>query len=263
MNELALFAGAGGGILGGKLLGWRTICAVEINPFARSVLLARQADGHIERFPVWDDIKTFDGSVWRGSVDVVSGGFPCQDISSCGKKEGLYGSRSGLWTEMVRVIGEVQPAYVFVENSSMLLVRGVDRVLWDLAALGYDARWGVVSAADAGYQYLRKRIWIVANANKNDDWSMGRCDATKQGNLVQKKRREDWAIRFLGRNGESAPPSWRCGRPGFDPRPIMRRKGDGVARWMDRINAIGNGQVPGVVRLAWDMITSLEESHGS
>lgn len=81
MRELALFAGAGGGILGGKMLGWRTVCAVEIEKYPRSVLLQRQKDGILDKFPIWDDVRTFDGRPWRGKVDVISGGFPCQDIS--------------------------------------------------------------------------------------------------------------------------------------------------------------------------------------
>jgi len=84
MNELALFAGAGGGILGGKLLGWRTVCAVEWKQYPACVLAARQNDGLLPSFPIWDDVQTFDGTSWRGIVDVVSGGFPCQDISSAG-----------------------------------------------------------------------------------------------------------------------------------------------------------------------------------
>ena len=89
MNELALFAGAGGGILGGHLLGWRTVCAVEIEDYPRRVLLQRQADGFLPRFPIWDDVCTFDGKPWRGKVDVISGGFPCQDISIAGGGEDL------------------------------------------------------------------------------------------------------------------------------------------------------------------------------
>jgi DNA (cytosine-5)-methyltransferase 1 len=84
LNELALFAGAGGGILGGKLLGWRTVCAVEKEPYAASVLIQRQNDGILDPFPIWDDVCTFDGKPWNGIVDVVSGGFPCQDIRVAG-----------------------------------------------------------------------------------------------------------------------------------------------------------------------------------
>jgi DNA (cytosine-5)-methyltransferase 1 len=164
VNELALFAGAGGGILGGTLLGWRTVCAVECDAYAASVLVARQNDGILEPFPIWDDVRTFYGRPWRGIVDVVSGGFPCQDISCAGGGDGLDGERSGLWKEFARIVGEVRPRYAFIENSPMLTLRGGDRVIADLAALGYDARWGIISAADAGAPHLRERIWIVARA---------------------------------------------------------------------------------------------------
>lgn len=164
MNELALFAGAGGGILGGKLLGWRTVCAVEWQPYAIGILLQRQNDGILQSFPVWDDIRTFDGRPWRGIVDVVSGGFPCQDISSAGKGAGITGERSGLWREMARVIGEVQPRYALVENSPMLTLRGLGTVLGDLAEMGFDAEWGVLGANAIGANHKRERIWILANA---------------------------------------------------------------------------------------------------
>jgi hypothetical protein len=111
VNELALFAGVGGGILGGHLLGWRTICAVEHDPYAASVLAARQNDGTLHPFPIWDDVCTFDGRPWRGAVDVISGGFPCQDISAAGKGAGLAGERSGLWREFARIIAEVAPPW--------------------------------------------------------------------------------------------------------------------------------------------------------
>ena len=164
LNELALFAGAGGGILGGHLLGWRCVCAVEWEPYPAGVLIARQNEGILPPFPIWDDVRTFDGHPWRGRVDVVSGGFPCQDVSIAGKGDGLDGERSGMWTEMARIIGEVQPRFAFVENSPMLTSRGLDRVLADLSALGYDAEWGVVGADDAGAPHRRERIWILAYA---------------------------------------------------------------------------------------------------
>ena len=167
MNELALFAGAGG-TLGGRLLGWRTVCAVEFDKYARSVLMARQNDGSLEPFPIWDDVRTFDGRPWRGRVDVVSGGFPCTDISAAGKGAGIEGEQSGLWKEMARIIGEVRPRFVFVENSPMLTVRGLGTVLGDLAALGFDADWGVLGAHHAGGNHRaphkRDRIWIVADS---------------------------------------------------------------------------------------------------
>lgn len=148
------------------MLGWRTVCAVEWEPYAASVLAARQNDGLLPPFPIWDDVRTFDGRPWRGLVDVVSGGFPCQDISVAGNGDGLDGERSGLWSEMARIIGELRPRFAFVENSPALTSRGLGRVLGDLASLGYDARWGVVSAADAGAPHRRERIWILAYSNQ-------------------------------------------------------------------------------------------------
>jgi len=171
LNELALFAGAGGGILGGKLLGWRTVCAVEWDGYARDVLVARQNDGCLEAFPIWDDVQTFDGKPWRGIVDVVSGGFPCQDISAAGKGAGIEGERSGMWKHMARIIGEVRPQYAFVENSPMLVGRGLSTVLADLAEMGYDAEWGIVGAHHVSAPHKRDRIWIVAT-----DSNLCRCD---------------------------------------------------------------------------------------
>ena len=159
-----LFAGAGGGILAGQLLGHRTVCAVEWDPYAQAVLVARQNDGTFQPFPIWDDVQTFDGKPWRGIVDIVAGGFPCQDISVAGSGAGIDGDRSGMWHHMARIIGEVRPRYVLVENSPALTSRGLGRVLGDLAALGFDACWGVLGASDVGAPHKRERIWIVAHA---------------------------------------------------------------------------------------------------
>ena len=182
MNELALFAGAGGGILGGHLLGWRTVCAVEWEPYPASVLCARQNDGLLPPFPVWDDIQTFDGKPWRGLVDVVSGGFPCQDISAAGRGAGLEGQRSGMWHHMARVVGEVRPQFVFVENSPMLTSRGGTRVIGDFTEMGYDCRWTVMGAADIGAPHQRDRFWLVARRSKHVShaWSNERPEWRQQ-----------------------------------------------------------------------------------
>ena len=136
MNELALFAGAGGGILGGYLLGWHTVCGVERDAYAAQVLAQRQNDRALRPFPIWSDVCSFDGTAWQGIVDVVSGGFPCQDISGAGKGAGIEGERSGLWREMARIIREVRPKFVFLENSPLLVGRGLAVVLGDLAKMG-------------------------------------------------------------------------------------------------------------------------------
>jgi DNA (cytosine-5)-methyltransferase 1 len=261
MNELALFAGAGGGILGSQLLGWHCVCAVEIDAYARRVLVARQNDGCLPPFPIWDDISTFDGRPWRGVVDVVSGGFPCQDISSAGRGAGITGPQSGLWSHMARIIGEVRPRYVWVENSPRLVQRGLNVVLADLAALGYDARWGVVGARDAGAPHKRDRIWIAAaDAYRNREHD-GAIDAevaiapepmghTQSSGLEGTK--SAWDPRFDGRAAEHGPrgrkASW------WEAEPDVGRVADGVASRMDRLRCIGNGQVPAVVALAWSML---------
>ena len=180
MNELALFAGAGGGILGGHLLGWRTVCAVEWEPYAACVLVARQNDGILPPFPIWDDVQTFNGRPWRGIVDVVSGGFPCQDISAAGRGAGIDGERSGMWREMARVVGEVRPQYVFVENSPMLTLRGGVRVIEDLTALGYDCRWDIMGAADVVYATKEKGFGYWPTPTATDWKATGKIETLKR-----------------------------------------------------------------------------------
>ena len=173
ISTLHLFAGGGGGILADRLLGRDIVGAVELEAYPREILLARQADGILPRFPIWDDVTTFraDNPDTAGYIEglrgirgqlCIAGGFPCQDISVAGKGAGLEGARSGLWSEMLRIIGEIRPRYVLVENSPMLVVRGLDRVAGDLAGLGYGFRWGALGADDAGAPHRRKRFWLWA-----------------------------------------------------------------------------------------------------
>jgi len=242
MRELALFAGAGGGILGGYLLGWRTVCAVEIDPFCRSVLLARQRDGILPHFPIWDDIRTFDGAYWRGHVDVISGGFPCQDISSANVQgAGINGARSGLWREMARVVREVRPRFVFVENSPMLTRRGIDAVLGDLATMGFAARWGVLGTVSAKGPCQRYRIWIVARSHSEHGYSWLGADKPSA-------RRPLRCSHNVERSTCQGGP-WLAGEPRLD------RMAPGMAAEMDAVRAAGNGQVPAVARLAWEVMT--------
>ena len=317
MNELALFAGAGGGILGGQLLGWRTVCAVEWEAYPASVLCARQNDGFLPPFPIWDDVQTFDGKPWRGIVDVVSGGFPCQDISAAGKGAGIDGERSGMWGEMARIICEVRPRFVFVENSPMLTSRGLGRVLGDLASMGFDARWGVLGAADVGANHQRDRIWIVARwrgdlphaqhnrirwweqqqksiEKETTELANTRCELRDEGNSgimdTQEEIRtsspifnqpsgegcgEDQVadtreIRPCGKKTEQGMArefrfaecgvdrNWWQREPEFVPRTTQRNMGgvaDGLASRVDRLKAIGNGQVPLCAATAWRVLT--------
>jgi DNA (cytosine-5)-methyltransferase 1 len=309
LHELALFAGAGGGILGGHLLGWRTVCAVEWEQYPASVLCARQNDGILPPFPIWDDVQTFDGKPWRGIVDVVSGGFPCQDISSAGKGAGIDGERSSMWKHMARIIGEVRPQYVFVENSPMLTTRGLGVVLADLSKMGFDAKWGVVSAADVGANHQRERIWIRAeqrnffsHTKHNGDGRRqqqsesleekdvvntqscgggritGEFQAQNEQQTTKRQERRFWqsdnasemaytSSTRLQRlwdtrsNGESISKQ-RFSWGGFDSgsnswwevEPNISRVANGVAARVDRLKAIGNGQVPLCAATAWELL---------
>ena len=289
LNELALFAGAGGGILGGHLLGWRTICAVEWEPYPASVLISRQNDGILPPFPVWDDVQTFDGKQWRGRVDVISGGFPCQDISCAGKGAGIDGDRSSMWGHMARIIGEVRPRKVLVENSPMLVGRGLARVLGDLAKMGYDAEWCVLGAVDAGAPHKRDRIWLMGNTNNNGlpapevrestaAGSHGSPSGEKQagqstGSGEQHEELADsTSIRQQGQVEHERPIhqeedqdrkadrfiySSEAGRPWWITEPNVGRVAHGVAARLDRLKAIGNGQVPAVAELAWNTIHNI------
>ena len=233
MNELALFAGAGGGILGGKLIGWRTVCAVEKNPRCQRILLARQNDGSLPAFPIWDDISTFDGRQWSGIVDVVSGGFPCQDISNAGTKAGILGNKSGLWVEMARIIREVRPSYVIVENSATLFIRGLDRILLDLAKMGFDAKWGVLGAFHAGLDHRRERTWIVAHARSHEQLQPERNFFKFGRRSIDRRSAID---RVLASGG-------------------ILRGDDGMAGRVDGLGAVGQGQVPAVVAAAWSTLS--------
>lgn len=303
LRELALFAGTGGGILGGQLLGWRTVCAVENDRYAAAVLAQRQTDGLLHPFPIWDDVRTFRGHPWRGAVDVVSGGFPCQDISLAGSGKGLSGERSGLWTHMFRIVREVVPRFVFVENSPALTFRGLDQVLWDLASVGYDAAWGVLGAIDVGAPHRRDRIWILAHAH-HDRWRFAVQPQSERRSEIAADAGSDGAVLTLAdtdrhggerRRSVASPkterrPSGaaaRCcahvadshslraaqpqggdgqlrrwpehGAPAQVPEwwssePCVGRVAYGVAHRVDRLRAIGNGQVPAVAAGAFTQL---------
>ena len=180
LRELALFAGAGGGILGSILLGFRVVCAVEIDPYCREVLLRRQEEGHLEAFPIWDDVRSFDGKAWRGRVDIISLGPPCQGWSVAGKQAGVDDERN-LWPEAYRVIQEVNPGYILFEN-----VPGIRTylpvVIRDLRRAGYAVeRPLTVAAAALGAGHIRRRVWIRADANEHGQQQQKGSKREEQG----------------------------------------------------------------------------------
>lgn len=279
MNELALFSGAGGGILASKLLGFHTIGAVEIERYPREVLLQRQRDGALPEFPIWDDIRDFHAAPWNGRVDIISGGFPCQDISAAGKGAELSGSRSGLWADMRRVVCEVRPTFAFVENSPMLATRGLDRVLGEMAESGYDAAWMVLGAAHVGAPHLRQRLWMLAVdserlhifSHPDNPWAGWRRQQPKSAtstpaaaphpeeprchrDRVQEQPQQE--IAGLGDAGSGG-----CPWSPWQAEPGIRRVADGLAKRVDRIKALGNGQVPLVAATAFIRLYDQLQQH--
>lgn len=223
MNVLDLFSGIGGFSLGLERAGMRTVAFCEANEFCQRVLAKHWPD-----VPCYPDVRalTADRLATDGiAVDAICGGFPCQDISYAGYGAGLAGERSGLWTEYARLIGELRPRYVIVENVAALLNRGLDIVLRDFATLRYDAEWHAVAAAHVGAPHLRDRVWIIAYPQ---------AERTVQGvESLQAPKLSRELGRILGR----ARVQW------LDHPPVCGVD-DGVRPELDGHEALGNSIVP-------------------
>ncbi|MCP4599221.1 MAG: DNA cytosine methyltransferase [Proteobacteria bacterium] len=247
MKELSLFSGAGGGLLGSLLLGWETVGYVEFNDNCQQIISQRIENGILHRAPIFGDIKAFlsEGYAesYKGMVDIISGGFPCQDISSAGGGKGLdEGERSGLWREMADVVRQVKPRYVFVENSPMLTIRGLGTVLRDLAEMGYDARWGCLSSENTGAIHKRERIWIVADSFKKPrsefPWRPNK-ELGDMGNDIEIGSFIDWYLEELERQGAKRETQGTDSLPSY-----LCRIPNAMAPELDELKAIGNGQDP-------------------
>ena len=275
---LDLFSGIGGFSLGFERSGaFKTVAFCEIEPFCRKVLAK-----HWPEIPCYDDIRTLNAERLRSdgiSVDAICGGFPCQDISVAGKGAGIEGERSGLWSEYARLIGELRPRYVIVENVSALLSRGLDAVLGALASLGYNAEWHCIPASYVGAPHIRDRVWVVAYAQEM--FRDGRGDKQRRLTATIPELRNShcahvpadaWKERAEGIRPQEVSGlsafSW-CqdvrrtedlrGRPDLPP-PIFRGDSDGVPDWMGRIGACGNAVVPQIPELIGRAIAQAERA---
>lgn len=162
MNGLDLFSGIGGISL--ALEPWvRTIAYCESDRYAQGVLMSRMREGQLDQAPIWDDVRTLSAEQLLARVDIITGGFPCQDISVAGRGAGLAGERSGLFFEIIRLVDDIRPRFVFLENVPAITVRGLDTVIGSFTELGYDCRWTIVSAAELGAPHLRKRWFLLAS----------------------------------------------------------------------------------------------------
>ena len=198
MKVLDLFAGIGGFTLGLERAGFETVAFCEIDPYAQKVLKKNWPE-----VPIYDDVRTITAERLASDgigVDVITGGFPCQDISTAGKQAGIQqGTRSGLWSECARLLGDIRPKYAIFENVTNLLNghRGdwFKRVLWDISALGYDAEWHCIPASELGAHHHRDRVWIIAYPNRSDDTRVN-GGSSERGGQITPKRTE-----YVGRGG--------------------------------------------------------------
>lgn len=236
LRVLSLFAGIGGFDLGlERTGGFKTVAFCEIDPFCR----ARLAD-HWPEVPCHDDIRTLEGSTF-GPIDVVCGGFPCQDISIAGRGAGITGTRSGLWFEMQRVVGEAKPLYVVIENSPRLRARGLEIILRGLDALGYDAEWHCLPAAYVGAPHRRDRLCLLAYRKGDPFGPYADCIRSHQAQM-----HVCGAAEFLNQQERDLGSLAWWGAPPEVPRVV-----DGVPTKLDiaQIVATGNAVVPQIAEL--------------
>ena len=201
LNELSLFSGAGGGLLGTKLLGWKALGYVEFNDYCQRVLKARIEDGILDEAPIFGDIKTFISEgyaeAYQGLVDVVTAGFPCQPFSVAGKRAGEYDPRN-MWPETIECLRIIRPRYAYLENVPGILAHEYGRTIFrELAESGYDARWRVLSASEVGAPHKRDRLWILAESFSCAD-STHRGPERKENGIQKEHRAKGCARVFVG-----------------------------------------------------------------
>jgi len=244
MRVLDLFSGIGGFSLGLERAGMKTVAFCEIDPFCRRVLRK-----HWPEVPIYEDIRSLTSDALRRdgiAVDLICGGFPCQDVSVANVVgRGIEGARSGLWFEYSRIIGELRPHYVIVENVPELLNRGMGAVLGSLAALRYDAQWRVLRGYDVGLPFIGKRVWIVATPS----------GSRRQG-------RFSYFSSFIGADASPAERRYSAARNRreLEADLLGLRADDGLSVSMERrrIHGLGNAVVPQIPELIGRAIMAAE-----
>ena len=245
LRVLDLFSGIGGFSLGLERAGMQTVAFCEFDKHAQKVLKK-----HWPGIPIHDDVRTLDGNQYRGTADVVCGGFPCQDLSVAGKKAGFDGDRSSLYREMLRVVSECRPRYAIFENVTGLLTgehgRWFAQFLYDLAEIGFDAVWHCIPAAYVGAPHVRDRVWIVAYP-KQRVWQGIRLS----NSLNVEKLENRWSASEVGS-------LFRCIRDDCQTDRYSLRKDDGFSDCVDRLERLGNSVVPQIPEIIGRAIMAAE-----
>lgn len=284
MKVLDLFSGIGGFSLGLERAGMETVAFCEVDEHARKVLKK-----HWPSTPIFEDVRDLSFLDFEeGEIDLICGGFPCQDISVAGHKQGLAGKRSGLWFEYWRLIDEIRPKYVIIENVANLRTLGLTRVLKDLWSLGYDAEWHIISACAIGAPHRRERIWIIAYPMRSGLQGHGKpgeaCKTRMEGETRSGVMRpfEKGFTPYPDdiRLGPSSSPAqekqeWRsktAARFGslfgqiFSVEPSICRSNDGLSRRLDgprrqQIKQLGNAVVPQIPQAIGEAILEYEKKN--
>lgn len=244
LNGLDLFSGIGG--LSIALREWvKTIAYCEIDPYCQAVLLSRMADELLSNGPIWDDIRTLSGLPFHGSIDIIYGGFPCQDISIAGAKKGLVGNRSGLFFDITRLVDEIKPKFVFLENVSNVIKIGGNTIIKEFESLGMDCRWACLSAQNCGALHKRDRWFLLAYSNSESSWkTYSKAFPDKDFRIAR--------IRPTGQNwGEIPRTYWsenQCPLFGM---------ADGLPFELDRAKSLGNAVVPQQATRAFEILMGL------
>jgi DNA (cytosine-5)-methyltransferase 1 len=271
MKHLDLFAGIGGFSLGLDRAGFETIAFCEIEKFPQKVLAKHWPDvpiaNDVTKLTYKNGVLYDDGNeIYRGAIDSFSGGFPCQDISVAGKQAGIgEGTRSGLWSECARLLGEIRPDYAIFENVTALLSGGsgrwFQRVLWDISQVGYDAEWISIRASDVGAEHARDRVWIICYSDKdsksilpiNDETQVMQVDDSNSDKAQFK--RGCICERIQQEYTNSSHPRWGKDKPGVD------RMANGIPSQMDRLGSLGNAVVPQIPELIGRAIMSYNHNY--
>ena len=261
MRVLDLFSGIGGFAYAGQLLGgFTTLDFVEIDPYCQKILRK-----NFPNVPIHDDITTFDTSFRFGDYDLITAGFPCQDLSSAGKQAGLgAGTRSGLFYRVMQIARQVRPKFILLENVANTISHNkgqtFQQILHEIAKSGYNAEWGIVSARDVGGCHLRKRIWIIAYANDPRYYrrSANATSVRVEGHRGQGQQEQltlaptgllDWGDTGIRLNSR-----WRT----YASQPMLRRGDDGLSRRVDRLKCLGNTICPQTATIPLNRVKQLD-----